>query len=57
MFSVKTDNDLLREGVFLKKDINQLREDFKNLLTEQNGEYLAYKKDQEESINENFLNN
>ena len=54
MFVSKDDNDLLTECGFLKDDINYLRKEFKNILIEQNEEYLAYIKDQD-SIIEEFL--
>ena len=54
MFLIKNVNDLLRECGFLKDDISLLRNEYKNLLIEQNEEYLAYMKDQEESIIEKF---
>ena len=54
MFLIKNVNDLLRECGFLKDVINHLRNEYKNLLLEQNEEYLAYMKDQEESISEKF---
>ena len=55
-FLIKGHNDLLTECGFLKDDINVLCKDFKNIIIEQNEEYLAYIKDQEESIFEKLLN-
>ena len=37
-------------------DINSLNKEFKNILTEQNDEYLSYIKNEEESLIEDFLN-
>ena len=54
LFLVKNENDLLTECGFLKDDINHLRKELKNILVEQNGEYLTYIKDQEESFIEKF---
>ena len=55
MFLFKNDNDLLTECGLFQDDFNHLRKEFKNIIIEQNEEYLAYKKDQEESIIEKFL--
>ena len=55
MFLIKTDNDLLTECGLLKDYFNHLRKEFKNILIEQNEEYLAYIKGQEKSIIEKFL--
>ena len=55
MFLFKTDNDLLTECGFLKDDINRLILEFKNILMEQNEEYLDYIKNEEESIIEKIL--
>ena len=56
MFLIKNDNDLITECGFLKNDINCLNKEFKNLLLEQNQEYLVYIKKEEESIIEKILN-
>ena len=56
MFLIKNDNDLLTECGFLKDDINRLNLEFKNILMEQNEEYLDYIKNEEESIIEKILN-
>ena len=56
IFLIKNDNDLLTECGFLKDDINRLNKEFKNILIEQNEEYLDYIKNEEESIVERFLN-
>ena len=40
----------------LKKYINRLCEDFKNIIVEQNEEYLNYLKKEAEAINEKILN-
>ena len=55
IFLFKNDNDLLTECEFLKNDVNLLRKEFENTLLEQNEEYLAYIKDQDESINEKVI--
>ena len=55
-FLFKDDNDLLTEWDFLKDDILRLNLEFKNLLMEQNEEYLDYIKNEEESIVEKLLN-
>ena len=56
MFLIKNDDDLLTECGLLKDDINHLNLEFKNILMEQNEEYLDYIKNEEESIIENILN-
>ena len=56
IFLIKDVNDLLRECGFLKDDITRLNKEFKNILIEQNEEYLDYIKNEEESIVERFLN-
>ena len=56
IFLIKNDDDLLKECGFLKSDINRLIKECKNILTEQNEEYLDYTKNQEESVVERFLN-
>ena len=53
---IQNDKDPLTESGFLKDNNNQLRKDFKNLSIEKIEDYLAYIKDQEESINEKILN-
>ena len=55
MFSIKKDNDFSTECGFLKSDINRLCTEYKNILIEQNEEYLNYIKNQEESIIEKIL--
>ena len=56
IFLIQNDNELLTECGFSKNDINLLNLEFKNILIEQNEEYLAYIKNQEESILEMFMN-
>ena len=56
MFSIENDYDLLPECEKLKNDINRLCLEFQNILMEQNEDYLAYIKDQEEAIFERMLN-
>ena len=55
MFLIKKDIDLLKECRFLKDDINFLCNEFENILIEQNEEYLAYEKNQEETFMEKIL--
>ena len=42
MLLIKNDEHLLKECGFLKSDINRLNLEFKNILMEQNEEYLEY---------------
>ena len=56
MFLFKDDDDFLPEWEFLKDDILRLNLEFKNILMEQNEEYLDYIKNEEESIVEKLLN-
>ena len=56
MFSFKFDNDLSTECGFLKDDINHLPKEGKNILIEQNEEYLYFIKNAGESIFEGILN-
>ena len=56
IFLIKNDNKFLQECGFLMSDINCLNKEFKNILTEQNDEYLSYIKNEEESLIEDFLN-
>ena len=56
MFIIENDSDLLQECGFLKSDNNRKHEGFKNILMEQNEDYLDYIKDEEESIIEKLLN-
>ena len=55
MFSIKNDVDLLQECGFLEKDDTSLHKEFKNMLTDQNEEYLSYIKNEEELLIEIFL--
>ena len=59
LFIILTQNEknLLKEIGFSKNDINRLNLEFKNILLEQNENYLYFVKNREESIIENFLNN
>ena len=50
------DNDFMQESGFPKNDINSVCLECKNILIEQNEDYLDYIKIEEESINENILN-
>ena len=54
IFLIKNDNNFLQECGFLMSDINSLNKEFKNILTEQNDEYLSYIKNEEESLIEDF---
>ena len=56
MFLNKNDVDLLDQKGFLEKGIGNLNKEFKNLLLEQNEEYLDYFKNEEESVFEKILN-
>ena len=49
ILSIKNDVDLIKECGYLKKDINPLNLECKNILMEQNEEYLDHIKNQEES--------
>ena len=55
MFLIKNYYDLLKECGFLKSDIGRLCLEFKNILIEQNEEYLDYIKIEEESSIERIL--
>ena len=52
---IQNDKDLLRECAFLKNDINRLKKEFKNILMEQNEEYLDHIKNQEDFVIERFV--
>ena len=54
-FLIKNDVDLLLECGFSKNKINRLNEEVKSILTEQNGGYSEYVKDQDEPIIERSL--
>ena len=56
IFLIQNDKNLLKEIGFSKNDINFLNIEFKNILLEQNEEYLDYIRNEEESILEKFLN-
>ena len=56
IFLIQNDKNLLKEIGFSKNDINLLNLEFKNILTEQNEDFLSYIKNQEDSILEKFLN-
>ena len=56
IFLIQNDKNLLKEIGFSTNDINLLNLEFRNILIEQNEEYLAYFKNQEESIIERILN-
>ena len=55
MFLPKDDKILLKEVGFSKNDINQLSLEFKNILLEENEQYLDYVKNEEESVIEKIL--
>ena len=50
IFLIKNDMDLLLDIGFSERDKNHLNIEIKNILIEQLGDYLAYIKNQEESI-------
>ena len=56
IFLIQNDKNLLKEIGFSKNDINLLNLEFKNILLEQNEDYLDYIKNEEESIIEKILN-
>ena len=56
IFLIQNDENLLKEIGFSKNDINLLKLEFKNILIEQNEDFLSYIKNQEESIIERILN-
>ena len=56
IFLIQNDKNLLKEIGFSKNDINLLNLEFKNILIEQNEDFLSYIKNQEESIIERILN-
>ena len=53
---IQSDKTLLKEIGFSKNDINLLKLEFKNILIEQNEDYLDYIKNEEESKIEKILN-
>ena len=55
IFLIKNDSKFLQECGFLMSDNNSLNKEFKNILTEQNDEYLSYIKNEEESLIEDFI--
>ena len=55
IFLIQNDKNLLKEIRFSKKVINLLNLEFKNILIEQNEDFLSYIKNQEESIIERIL--
>ena len=56
IFLIQIDKNSLKEIGFSENDINQLNLEFKDILLEQHEEYLAYIKNEEESVLEKFLN-
>ena len=56
IFLIQNDKNLLNEIGFSKNDINCSNLEFKNILLEQNEEYLYYIKNEEESVIEKILN-
>ena len=56
IFLIQNDKNLLKEVGFSKHDINRLNFEFKNVLLEQNEEYLSFVKNQEESVIEGISN-
>ena len=55
-FLIQNDKDLLKECGFLKNDVHRLSLEFKNILMEENEEYLDGIKNEEVSIIEKILN-
>ena len=55
-FLIQNDKDLLKECGFLKNDVHRLSLEFKNILMEENEEYLDCIKNEEVSIIEKILN-
>ena len=55
-FSVQNDKKLLHEISSSERDKNRLNLEFKNILIEQNEEYIDFNKNEEESIIEKILN-
>ena len=56
LFLIQNDKNLLKEIGFSKNDINQLNLEFKNILLEEDEDYLDYIKNEEECVIEKFLN-
>ena len=56
IFLIQNDKNLLHEVGFSERDIISLNKEFKDILIEQHEEYLAYIKNEEESVLEKFLN-
>ena len=56
IFLIQNDKNLLHEVGFSERDIISLSKELKNILLEQNKEYLDYIKNEEESIIEKILN-
>ena len=56
IFLIQNDKNLLKQIRFSKNDIHLLNLESKNILIEQNENFLSYIKNQEESIIEKFLN-
>ena len=55
LFLIKDDEDLLKECGFLKREINRLYKEFKDILMEHKEKYLDHIKNQEEAVIERFL--
>ena len=55
MFLIKNDVDLITECGFLKNDINGLTKELKNILMEQNENFLVVFKNEEECFIEKLL--
>ena len=56
IFLIQIDNKFLQECKFLENDIKRLNLEFKNVLMEQNEEYLDFIKNEEKSIIEKIMN-
>ena len=55
LFLIKNETNLLTECGFLKDDINRLCSEFKNILIEQNEEYLEYIENEKEFLIDKFF--
>ena len=55
MLLIENDNKFLQECGFLESDNDSLNKEFKNILTEQNEEYLSYIRNEEEMLIQRFF--
>ena len=56
LYSIKNDDDLLKETGFNENHIDQLSLDFKNILFEEHENYFDFVKNEEETVIETILN-